>query len=69
MRRPGTDRVTPRREPVQGADLSRHVHIGWGVMGGAALIGFCMIASAATQVCMHGNSLTGICSPCVNFAT
>jgi len=33
----------------RGADLSRHVHIGWGVMGGAALIGFCMIASAATQ--------------------
>ncbi|GAX77237.1 hypothetical protein CEUSTIGMA_g4684.t1 [Chlamydomonas eustigma] len=30
-------------------DLSRHVHLGWGVAGGTALIVFCMAMSGFTQ--------------------
>ena len=36
-------------ESFRGADLSRHVHVGWGVLGGSALIMGCMAMSAMTQ--------------------
>lgn len=47
----------PRRKRVEyyaeenfkGADLSRHVHVGWGVAGGTAVILLCMGMSAITQ--------------------
>jgi hypothetical protein len=36
-------------ESFKGADLSRHVHLGWGVLGGSVLIMGCMAMSAMTQ--------------------
>lgn len=36
-------------ESFRGADLSRHVHVGWGVVGGSVLIMGCMAMSAMTQ--------------------
>lgn len=36
-------------ENFRGADLIRHVHVGWGVAAGATLIIFCMGMSGLTQ--------------------